>query len=396
MNENLFEVLRAFRLDAQPVSCEPYGCGHINVTYLAVTESGLRYILQKINNNTFRDVAGLMENITAVTEFLRTKTDDPRGVLTLVKTHDGASYLHAQDAYWRVYDFVEDSICLQLPETDEDFYQSAVGFGTFQQLLTDFPAAKLHETIPNFHNTPDRYRALLETLERDPMHRAAQVQPEIEFALARQAEMATIQNALTAGELPLRVTHNDTKLNNVLLDAKTRKALCVIDLDTVMPGSSLYDFGDSIRFGAATAAEDEKDLSKMEMSLDRFRVFTRGYVRACPGLTAKELELLPMGAKTMTMECGVRFLTDYLDGDHYFAVHRDGQNLDRARTQFKLVADRASGKLLGAHLAGAHATDLIAETALALQMGASVQDIAHTIHAHPTLAEGVFEAAHMF
>ena len=339
MNENLFEVLRAFRLDAKPVSCEPYGCGHINVTYLAVTESGRRYILQKINNNTFRDVAGLMENITAVTEFLRTETDDPRGVLTLVKTHDSASYLHAQDAYGRTYDFVEDSICLQLPETDEDFYQSAVGFGTFQQLLTDFPAAKLHETIPNFHNTPDRYRALLETLERDPMHRAAQVQPEIEFALARQAEMAAIQNALTAGELPLRVTHNDTKLNNVLLDAKTRKALCVIDLDTVMPGSSLYDFGDSIRFGAATAAEDEKDISKMEMSLDRFRVFTRGYVRACPGLTEAELALLPLGAKTMTMECGVRFLTDYLDGDHYFAVHRDGQNLDRARTQFKLVAD---------------------------------------------------------
>lgn len=339
MNENLFEVLRAFRLDAKPVSCEPYGCGHINVTYLAVMESSRRYILQKINNNTFRDVAGLMENITAVTEFLRTKTDDPRSVLTLVKTHDSASYLHAQGAYWRVYDFVEGTICLQLPETDEDFYQSAVGFGTFQQLLTDFPAAKLHETIPNFHNTPDRYRALLETLERDPMHRAAQVQPEIEFALARQAEMSAIQNALTAGELPLRVTHNDTKLNNVLLDAKTRKALCVIDLDTVMPGSSLYDFGDSIRFGAATAAEDEKDLSKMEMSLDRFRVFTRGYVRACPGLTAKELELLPMGAKTMTMECGVRFLTDYLDGDHYFAVHREGQNLDRARTQFKLVAD---------------------------------------------------------
>ena len=238
-----------------------------------------------------------------------------------------------------MYDFVEGTICLQLPETDEDFYQSAVGFGTFQQLLTDFPAAKLHETIPNFHNTPDRYRVLLETLERDPMHRAAQVQPEIEFALARQAEMSAIQNALTAGELPLRVTHNDTKLNNVLLDAATRQALCVIDLDTVMPGSSLYDFGDSIRFGAATAAEDEKDLSKMEMSLDRFRVFTRGYVCACSWLTEKELELLPLGAKTMTMECGVRFLTDYLDGDHYFAVHRDGQNLDRARTQFKLVAD---------------------------------------------------------
>ena len=339
MNKSLLDVLRGFQLDAEPVSCAPYGCGHINATYLAVTASGRRYILQKINHHTFRDVAGLMENITAVTEFLRTKNDDPRSVLTLVRTHEGASYLHAQEGYWRVYNFVEDTLCLQLPETDEDFYQSAVGFGTFQQLLAEFPAAQLHETIPNFHNTPDRYRAFLDVLDRDPMRRAAQVQPEIEFALARQSEMAALQNALTVGELPLRVTHNDTKLNNVLLDAKTRKALCVIDLDTVMPGSSLYDFGDSIRFGAATAAEDERDLSKMELSLERFRAFTRGYIRACPNLTQKEVELLPLGAKVMTMECGVRFLTDYLDGDHYFAVHRAGQNLDRARTQFKLAAD---------------------------------------------------------
>ncbi len=339
MNKSLLDILRGFQLDAEPVSCAPYGCGHINATYLAVTASGRRYILQKINHHTFRDVAGLMENITAVTEFLRTKTDDPRSVLTLVRTHEGASYLHAQEGYWRVYNFVEDTLCLQLPETDEDFYQSAVGFGTFQQLLADFPAEKLHETIPNFHNTPDRYRAFLDVLDRDPMGRAAQVQPEIDFALARQAEMAALQAALTAGELPLRVTHNDTKLNNVLLDAKTRKALCVIDLDTVMPGSSLYDFGDSIRFGAATAAEDERDLSKMELSLERFRAFTRGYIRACPNLTQKEVELLPLGAKVMTMECGIRFLTDYLDGDHYFAVHRSGQNLDRARTQFKLAAD---------------------------------------------------------
>ena len=238
-----------------------------------------------------------------------------------------------------MFRFVEDSICLQQPESDADFYESAVGFGTFQQLLSDFPAEKLHETIPNFHNTPDRYRAFHETLTRDPMHRAAQVQPEIEFALARQAEMAALQNALDAGELPLRVTHNDTKLNNVLFDAKTRRALCIIDLDTVMPGSALYDYGDSIRFGAATAAEDERELDKMEMSLERFRVFTRGYVRACPGLTQKELELLPLGAKVMTMECGVRFLTDHIDGDNYFSIHREGQNLDRARTQFKLVAD---------------------------------------------------------
>ena len=339
MNEHELAILRQFCLDAEPASCTPYGCGHINRTYLVATAGGRCYILQKINHHTFRDVAGLMENIELVTEHLRRKSPDPRSVLTLIRTKDGKSYLEADDGYWRVFRFVEDSICLQQPETDEDFYQSAVGFGTFQQLLTDFPAERLHETIPNFHNTPDRYRVFLETLERDPMHRAAQVQPEIEFALARQAEMAALQTALTAGELPLRVTHNDTKLNNVLLDAKTRRALCVIDLDTVMPGSSLYDFGDSIRFGAATAAEDERDLAKMEMSLERFHVFTRGYVRSCPGLTQKELELLPLGAKTMTMECGVRFLTDYLDGDHYFTVHREGQNLDRARTQFKLVAD---------------------------------------------------------
>ena len=339
MNEHELAILRQFCLDAEPASCTPYGCGHINRTYLVATAGGRCYILQKINHHTFRDVAGLMENIELVTEHLRRKSPDPRSVLTLIRTKDGKSYLEADDGYWRVFRFVEDSICLQQPESDADFYESAVGFGTFQQLLSDFPAEKLHETIPNFHNTPDRYRAFHETLTRDPMHRAAQVQPEIEFALARQAEMAALQNALDAGELPLRVTHNDTKLNNVLFDAKTRRALCIIDLDTVMPGSALYDYGDSIRFGAATAAEDERELDKMEMSLERFRVFTRGYVRACPGLTQKELELLPLGAKVMTMECGVRFLTDHIDGDNYFSIHREGQNLDRARTQFKLVAD---------------------------------------------------------
>lgn len=339
MNEKMLAVLHGFRMDGEPVSCEPYGSGHINVTYLVVTQSGRRYILQMINHHTFRDVAGLMENISSVTEHLRRKSGDPRRALTLVPTTSGACYLCVQGEYWRMYNFVEDTICLQLPETDEDFYQSAVGFGTFQRMLADFPAANLHETIPNFHNTPDRFRAFIETVERDPMHLAKNVQPEIKFALDRQAEMATIQNALAVGELPLRVTHNDTKLNNVLLDAATRQALCVIDLDTVMPGSSLFDFGDSIRFGAATAAEDEQDLSKVEMSLERFRVFTRGYVRACPNLTARELELLPLGAKTITLECGMRFLTDHIDGDLYFAVHREGQNLDRARAQFKLAAD---------------------------------------------------------
>ena len=237
-----------------------------------------------------------------------------------------------------MYDFVEGTICLQLPETDEDFYQSAVGFGTFQQLLTDFPAAKLHETIPNFHNTPDRYRALLETLERDPMHRAAQVQPEIEFALARQAEMATIQNALTAGELPLRVTHNDTKLNNVLLDAKTRKALCVIDLDTVMPGFVLSDIGDFIRTGANTGAEDDENQDNVNVNMDIFKAYTRGYMeKAKSFLTPMEIKLLPYGGRLLTYMQTVRFLTDYINGDTYYKIHSPKHNLIRTKAQFKLL-----------------------------------------------------------
>ena len=339
MDKEKLDILHAFQLDGTPVSCEGYGSGHINSTFLIKTDAGQSYILQKINHHTFPDVQGLSENVAAVTEFLRAKCRDPRSVMTLVRTMDGAPHICYKDEYWRVYDYVDGTICLQQPETDEDFYQAAVGFGTFAQLLSDFPAEKLHETIPNFHNTPDRYRLFRKAIARDAAHRAAAVQPEIDFALAREAEMATIQNALAAGVIPLRVAHNDTKLNNVLLDAKTRKALCVVDLDTVMPGSSLYDFGDAIRYGASTAAEDERELSRVEMDLELFRVFTRGYVRACPNLTPRELELLPLGAKTMTMECGVRFLTDHLDGDKYFSVHREGQNLDRARTQFKLAAD---------------------------------------------------------
>ena len=273
-----------------------------------------------------------MENIALVTAYLRQQENDPRRVLTLVNTVDGdAYYCHGGDSYWRVYEFVEGSICLQLPETEEDFYQSAVAFGQFQQQLKDFPAETLHETIPNFHNTIDRYRIFHETLSADPMGRAAHVQEEIAFVLAREQEAGTLVNLLRAGKLPLRVTHNDTKLNNVMLDEATRTPLCVIDLDTVMPGLSAYDFGDSIRFGAATAAEDETDLSKMEMSLSLFRTYTKGFVKACPGLTDLEKKMLPMGAKLMTLECGVRFLTDYLNGDTYFKIHRPDHNLDRCR-----------------------------------------------------------------
>ena len=333
-------ALKHFALRGTPVLCERHGCGHINETYRVVTDEQAEYILQKINHHVFTDVPALMENISAVTSFLSQRVSDPRRAMHLVPTTDGqAFYLDEEGEYWRVYDFITDSICLQKAETAADFYESTLAFGAFQQEMAEFPAATLHETIPNFHNTIDRYAKFKAAIAADLKGRAAQVQKEIEFLLAREEEMGTLHTLRLSGELPLRVTHNDTKLNNVMLDAKTRKGLCVIDLDTVMPGLSLYDYGDSIRFGAATAAEDEKDLSRMSMDLDLFRVYTRGFLTACPGLTQREVELLPLGAKTMTLECGMRFLTDYLEGDTYFTTHYEGHNLDRCRTQLKLVAD---------------------------------------------------------
>ena len=336
------DILKVFKFEGEAVSKEPYGSGHINSTFLVVTNTGKRYILQKINNKIFPDVEGLMNNITLVTEHLKKKYTEPRRVLNLIKTIDDKSFAEVDGEYWRAYDFVEDSLCLQLPENNDDFYESAVAFGSFGEALSDFPVEKLVEVIPDFHNTPSRFKKFHEVLEKDPLGRAALVQEEIKFCLDREEEMGTLQRLRNEKMLPDRVTHNDTKLNNVLLDKDTRKSLCVIDLDTVMPGLCLYDYGDSIRFGASTALEDEKDLSKVSMSLDLFKIYTKGFVSALPNLTKEEKENLPLGAKTMTFECGMRFLTDYLDGDHYFAVHREGHNLDRARTQFKLVADMES------------------------------------------------------
>ena len=329
----------AFVLKGEPVSCEPCGHGHINQTLKIDTDAGAEYILQRINKYVFKDPVRLMENISAVTEYLREQVTDPRMALHFVPTHDGRFYhVDEQGEYWRMYDFVG-GFCLDMPETKEDFYQSALAFGRFQSMLAQFPAETLHETIPEFHNTIDRYRQFKEVIRKDPCGRLAGVQAEVDFLLEREELGGTLQRMRQAGELPLRVTHNDTKLNNVLLDRKTRKSLCVLDLDTVMPGLSLYDFGDSIRFGAATAAEDEKDLSKMNMDLEMFAVYTKGYMEACPTLTDKEVEMMPMGALLMTLECGMRFLTDYIDGDHYFRTAYPEHNLDRARTQLKLVAD---------------------------------------------------------
>ena len=335
------EIAARFAVNGRVAYCERYGNGHINETYLVETDGGARYILQKINDTVFQNVPALMENVSAVTRYLRARTDDPRRAMHLVQTTEGADYLRDEaGGWWRMYDFIENSICLQAAETDEDFYQSAVAFGEFQRELSEFPAHTLHETIAKFHDTRNRYVQFREALNADPLGRAASVQTEIEFALAREKNAGELMRLLEAGELPLRVTHNDTKLNNVLLDRETRKPLCVIDLDTVMPGLAAFDFGDSIRFGASTAAEDETDLGKVEMSLELFETYARGFLEACgSALSPLEKVTLPLGAKLMTLECGVRFLTDYLSGDTYFRIHRPNHNIDRCRTQFKLVSD---------------------------------------------------------
>ena len=328
-----------FPVSGTPVQCERYGEGHINQTYLVTTDSGARYILQRLSNVAFHDIPGLMDNIIRVTRHIAAKTKEEDGTLHFLSADNGKTYYTDEDGYsWRCYRFV-DALCIQAPESEEDFYQSAVAFGTFQDQLRDFPAETLKETIPNFHNTPDRYRKFREALQKDACRRAGGVEKEIAFYLEREEAGGALQRMLEAGELPLRVTHNDTKLNNVLLDKTTRKALCVIDLDTVMPGLAAYDFGDSIRFGAATGSKEEKNLRKVTIDLNLYRVFAKGFLTSCPGLTGAERASLPLGAKLMTLECGLRFLTDYLDGDHYFGTAYPGQNLDRARSHIKLVRD---------------------------------------------------------
>lgn len=341
MNQYLLPETAAthFRLDGTPVSCRAFGSGHINSTFQIKTDAEKTYILQRINQYVFTDPKAVMENVGAVTEYLRKRVDDPSETLHFLRSDtDTFYYIDEQGEFWRCYEFA-DGLCLEAPESERDFYESAIAFGRFQELLKDFPAETLHESIPLFHNTVNRYRLFKEALKKNASGRADTVAAEIAFILEREQEAGTICALLDSGELPLRVTHNDTKLNNVLLDRKTRKALCVLDLDTVMPGSSLYDYGDSIRFGAATAAEDEPKTEKMGIDLNLFRVYTAGYLTACPGLTEKEKELMPLGAKIMTLEVGVRFLTDYLDGDLYFKTAYPEHNLVRARTQLKLVAD---------------------------------------------------------
>ena len=336
------EIACSFRIDGQPVSCTPFGSGHINHTVKVLTDTGREYVLQRINKYVFKDPVRLMGNVGSVTAFLRERVDDPRMALHFIPTYDDLFYcLDDEGEYWRMYDFIG-GFCLDAPESEEDFYQSALAFGRFQHMLSDFPAHTLFETIPEFHNTIDRYRQLKESIAADESGRLAGVKADIDFLMEREELGCTLQRLRESGELPLRVTHNDTKLNNVLLDQDTRTSLCVLDLDTVMPGLSLYDFGDSIRFGAATAAEDEADLSKMSMDLHLFEVYTKGFLEAATSLTDREVELLPMGAFVITLELATRFMKDYLDGDKYFKVAYPEHNLVRARAQMKLAADMQS------------------------------------------------------
>lgn len=328
------KVLEGFKIEGEVNSIAPYGEGHINSTFLVKT-SVKNYILQKINTVVFKEPENVMNNILLVTEFIGKK-----GALSLnvIKTKEDEPMLRAEDGSYRVYDFIEDSLTLQKAESAEDFRNAGLAFGEFQKALSDFDASVLHETIARFHDTPNRFENFKKAMEENKSGRLDTCRKEAEFVLERKDTYDKVVNALRDKSIPLRVTHNDTKLNNILMDPVTRKGKAVIDLDTVMPGSMLYDFGDSIRFGASTAAEDEKDLEKVRFDINLFRAYAEGFCGALgESITPKEKELLPYSAYLMTMECGMRFLADYIEGDVYFATKYPEHNLDRCRTQFKLA-----------------------------------------------------------
>ena len=334
------EIATQFELDGTFIAADRYGRGHINDTYLVVFGSGgtnARFILQRINQHVFREPALVMDNIQRILKHLQSKSDEPRAWLSLVPGRDVAPfYRDADGGYWRAYRFIEDACTYDEVASTTQAREAAAIFGRFQSLLGDLPAPRLHETIPDFHNTPARYRQFQEVLERDAHDRARHCAAEIDCALAYEEAAGALQDA---GEIPERIAHNDTKLNNVMFDEHSDKAICVIDLDTVMPGSVLYDFGDLVRTASTPTAEDETDLSTVRMRMDYYEALVEGYLSMAMGfLTETEVGNLSMAGKVITIETGVRFLTDYLSGDEYFRIHRADQNLDRCRAQFALAA----------------------------------------------------------
>lgn len=347
MQSDIAHILTLFHLPEGERSYEPFGSGYINSTYrvtILSPQGRRRFILQRVNQGVFHHPRQVIANIERVTEHLRrviaAEGGDPaRGTLTLIPSKDGRHYiLDDQGELWRMYVFIEGTTALDAARTPQEFELSGEAFGRFQRQMNGFDAKSLYETIPGFHDTPARYRQLEDAAMRDAVGRRSGVEDELAFIRARRGDVSLLADALARGEIPLRVTHNDTKLNNVLLDAVTGEGVCVIDLDTVMPGMAAYDFGDAIRFGACTAAEDERDLDRVNLSLTLYEAFTRGYLAGAGGtLTRREAELLPLGAKLITLEQAMRFLADYLNGDVYYGAKTPDQNLVRTRTQIRLV-----------------------------------------------------------
>ena len=323
-----------FAMEGNLEDVTPYGNGHINVTYLARTDRH-RYILQQMNTTVFPDTAALMHNIELVTDFLRTQGQE---TLDIVPTDQGASWYQSDQGAWRVYKFIEHTRSYEMVPNPQVFRNAGDAFGRFQNYLAGFDASQLNVTIPHFHDTPKRFRDLMTAVENDRRGRVKECLEEIDFFRQRADRYGTVMEGLADGTIPLRVTHNDTKLNNILMDETTGQARAIIDLDTIMPGSMLFDFGDSIRFGASTALEDEQDLGKVHFDIDLFQAYAQGFIGAVrSSITDREARLLPLSAVLMTEECGMRFLTDYLQGDTYFAVAYPEHNLVRCRTQVTLA-----------------------------------------------------------
>ncbi|MDE7078989.1 MAG: aminoglycoside phosphotransferase family protein [Clostridia bacterium] len=341
---NVNKIAKLFDFQGEIDTIAPYGEGHINDTFL-VTVKGCekQYILQRLNTKIFSNFRGLMDNILQVTNYLRAivekeNKDVSRECMTLIPTKNGDIFFVDGADCWRAYLFVKDTIVYQIIDSPAVFENTGEAFGKFIARLDGFDASALCEVIPNFHNTCDRYGKFLSALKADKVNRASSAKKEIAFVNDRKHMLSAIVDALEKGEIPLRVTHNDTKINNVLIDKFTGKAICIIDLDTIMPGSLLYDFGDSIRSGCNTALEDEKDLSKVDFNISLYEAYCKGFLKGIGDkITQKEINMLHLGAIIITLECGIRFLTDYLDGDGYFKIDYPEHNLVRCRTQFKLV-----------------------------------------------------------